>query len=89
MQLKPIQLVGIYIIDQVKKKSKARYAVDIAEGDKIRFVMQMESTVGASGGGNYVLYADMYVNDNFKCKISQNEFDKFTSIFDVMPADIN
>ncbi|HHT97702.1 MAG TPA: hypothetical protein GXZ90_07395 [Clostridiales bacterium] len=82
MKLRSIQLIGVYVVDQVKKSSKARYAVGIKEKDEIKFVMKMESS-----HRNYVLYADMYVNGKFHCKISQNEFDKFLLIFDVISFD--
>lgn len=82
--MKPIKLTGVYKVDQILKKSKARYADGIIEGDIIKFELEMINTTGASNG-NYVLYADMYINDNLKCNISQNEFCKLARIMDLVP----
>lgn len=82
--MKPIKLTGVYKVDKVLKKSKARYAEGIVEDDVIKFELEMVNTTGASNG-NYVLYADMYVNGNLKCNISQNEFWRLASIMDLIP----
>ena len=83
-KMKPIKLTGVYKVDQILKKSKARYADGIVEGDIVKFELEMVNTTGASNG-NYVLYADMYVNDELKCNISQNEFWKLVRIMDLIP----
>lgn len=77
-----IELAGEYLVNKVLKKSKARYAEGIESGDKLKFVLEMVSTTGASSG-NYVLYADLYVNNKLKSNISQNEFYKLLQIFDL------
>lgn len=80
--MNPVKLTGEYKVIKVLKKSKARYAKGINPGDVIRFELEMVNTSGASNG-NYVLYADMYVNGVLLTAVSQNDFHRLTRILDL------
>lgn len=84
-EIKEIVLTGNYVVSDILKNSKARYAHGIKIGDNIKFVLEMTKTSGASRG-NYSLMSDMYVNRVLKTKISQNEYYKLLDIFELVPA---
>lgn len=71
-----------YKVKEVKRKSKARYAVGIKEGDIIRFEVDLESTTGATHG-SYAIWFELFVNDIKKLNLSQNEVPKMEIIFDL------
>lgn len=86
-ETKEIVLTGNYVVSDILKNSKARYAEGVEVGDQIKFVLEMTKTSGASKG-NYSLMSDMYVNRVLKTKISQNEYYKLLEIFELVPADV-
>lgn len=65
----------VYVVTDVLRKSKARYAKDIVPGDELCFEMELSDTSGASSG-NYSLNFTMFVNGIEKCSLSQNELPK-------------
>lgn len=88
VSLKPsnvITLTGNYVVSDILKNSKARYAHGVKVGDQIEFVLEMTKTSGASKG-NYSLMSDVYVNGVLKTRISQNEYYKLLEIFELVPA---
>lgn len=84
-ETKEIVLTGNYVVSDILKNSKARYAEGVEVGDQIKFVLEMIKTSGASRG-NYALKSDVYVNGTLKAKISQNEYYKLLDIFELVPA---
>lgn len=86
-EAKEIVLTGNYVVSDILKNSKARYAKGVKVGDQMKFVLKMVKTSGASRG-NYALMSDMYVNRVFKTQISQNEYYKLLDIFELVTADV-
>ena len=84
---KEIVLTGNYVVSDILKNSKARYAKGVEVGDQIKFVLKMAKTSGASRG-NYALMSDVYVNGVYQSTISQNEYYKLLYIFELVPADV-
>lgn len=79
-----VTLRGNYVVSEILKNSKARYADGVKVGDKIEFVLEMVKSSGARQG-NYSLMSDMYVNGILKAKISQNEYYKLLEIIQLVP----
>jgi len=61
-----------YVVSRVLRKSSARYAAGIVEGDVLEFRLNLQSTTGASSG-LYSLAVEIIVNGEVKATCSQNE----------------
>lgn len=70
-----------YVVMKVLRKSKARYAAGINIGDTVTINTEIVDTTGGSGGRNYSLSFDLYVNGVYHTSMSQNEVPKFEEIF--------
>lgn len=74
--LDPIELRSLeYVVTDILRNSKARYAKDVKPGDIIQFSMKMVDVGGASRG-NYATDITVFHNGVQKCTDSQTIIQK-------------
>jgi hypothetical protein len=71
------------VVTSINRKSTARYAVNINLGDVLELVTGINDTTGGSGGRNYAIVFDLYVNGALRASLTQNEVPRLETIFDL------
>lgn len=77
---------AIYVITEVKRKTRAETFADWRVGDRVRFSTVMKAMAGASGGG---VYASMYCAENLtqgtRAHRSQTNMNAVIGSFELRP----